>query len=108
MSQMAEEFSGPLWTLAPYVERPPISANAVRSRFILVSDKDDDDVTDSEPRVARARGLKRIDEGDDSLPGVHWSSDSWAQRAARRQESVPPVPVDGDDGRVVAWVDPSW
>ena len=107
MSQLAEEFFESFWTLAPYVERPPISANATRSRLILVSDKEDD-ATNGEPHVARARGLKRIDEGDDSLRGVHWSSDSWARRAARRQESVPPVPVDGDDGRVVAWVDPSW
>jgi hypothetical protein len=108
MSQFAEEFFELHWALPPYIERPATSDNAVRSRLILVGDADDDDATDSEPPAARASGLKRIDEGDDSLRGVHWSSDSWAQRAARRQESVPPAPVDGDDERVVAWVDPSW
>ena len=41
--------------------------------------------------------LKTIGERGNSLHGVSWSSDIWAQEAVRRQESAPPTPVDDDN-----------
>jgi hypothetical protein len=40
---------------------------------------------------------KIIGEGNDCLHGVRWSSDVWAQWAARQQESAPLTPVDDDN-----------
>lgn len=107
--------------LPPYTDRPLDAPAAGWSRVYVAGSPESDAALTAErqsgadsqfmtrePHVPSARGLKNIGDGNDCLPGVHWSSDSWATRAARRQESVPPVPVDGDKERVMAWWVPAW
>jgi hypothetical protein len=120
MAHVTDESAGTS-ALPPYTERPP-TADAARWSRVYESGRSDSDIANRASRrhdvgspvapresgVSGANGLKNIGDGSDCLQGVRWSSDSWAQQAARRQESVPPVPVGGDKERVIAWSVPAW